>query len=321
MEISLDPELQALTDAAAALEAPHGADIPIEMLRAGYVMISQQNSLQDVECASIEPLEIPGPAGPLPARVYVPRNAPSGPLPTLVYFHGGGFMIGDLDSHDSPCRQLCNDAGVRVIAIDYRLAPEHKFPAAVEDCCAATEWILDNADALGVDADRVAVGGDSAGGNLSAVVSNHFAASGRQRLAFQLLIYPATDRTVDTPSMTALKDAGVTLDTRILDYFNDGYFGGTGAETTDPRLSPAKSGHLAKAPPAAVITAEYDPLRDEGEAYAKLLQAAGVRASYRCHEGLMHDFIMQTAVVRAARAAMVEMAADLKAALAGRAGA
>lgn len=315
MQIDLDPELKAIADAAAALAAPHGADIPLELLRAGYVAISQQNSLKDIECAAVEPLEIPGPAGRIPARIYTPSAAAGGPLPALVFFHGGGFMIGDLDSHDSVCRQLCNDAGVRVIAIDYRLAPEHKFPAAVEDCCAATAWIIDNAARLGVDPARIAVGGDSAGGNLSAVVSNHFAAADHQPLKFQLLIYPATDRTFDTPSMATLKDAGVTLDRKILDYFNDGYFGGTGTDPADPRLSPAHSPHLANAPAAAVITAEYDPLRDEGATYAELLRAAGVDVTYRCHERLMHDFIQQTGVVQAARAAVAALAADLKAGL------
>ncbi len=312
MEIKLDPELQAVVDAALNPDAPHGADIPLEMLRAGYVMLSQAQGLADIACTSIEDMTIPGPAGDIGARRYIPADAPAAPMPALIFIHGGGFMIGDLDSHDSVCRQLANSAACQVIAIDYRLAPEHPFPAAADDAIAAANWICDNAASLDIDPARIAVGGDSAGGNLSAVVSNEL---GRDRLKFQLLIYPATDRTTETESMSVLKKAGVTLDEKILDYFNKNYFGDVEADPADPRISPAKSDRLASAPPAHVVTAEYDPLRDEGRAYAELLEAAGVRVSYKCYDGLMHNFIQQTAVVKSARQAVEDMAAMLKAAL------
>lgn len=309
MEIKLDPELQAVVNAAAEAnpDAPHAADVPIDALRAGYVMISQAQSIADVPCLSIENFEIPGPAGAIGARAYVPTNPPAAPMPALIFIHGGGFMIGDLDSHDSVCRQLANGAASKVIAIDYRLAPENKFPAAVEDAMAAASWICEHAGQLDIDPSRIAIGGDSAGGNLSAVVANSL---GRDILKFQLLIYPATDRTQQTPSLRDLRE-GVTLDARILEYFNDGYFGGVDVDTSDPRISPARALDHSKAPPAHIVTAEYDPLRDEGKAYADILEAAGVAVSYECYAGLMHNFAQQTAVVSAAKRAVDDMAAAL----------
>jgi acetyl esterase len=325
MEINLDPELQAVTDAAAALGSPHAADVPLDALRAGYVMGSQMQSLADVACNKVENFDIPGPVSAIPARLYVPMGAgegaspgeasPGEASPGMIFCHGGGFMIGDLDSHDSLCRQLANHGNCRVVAIDYRLAPENKFPASVDDAIAASEWICNNAASLGIDPNRIAIGGDSAGGNLSAVVSNHFAETSGPKLAFQLLIYPATNRTVETNSLRDLK-AGVTLDEKILDYFNDGYFGGVDMELSDPRLSPALASSHAKVAPAHIVTAEYDPLRDEGHAYCEILKAAGVEVSYHCYPGLMHNFVQQTAVVTSARLAVEEMAGIMKKALA-----
>jgi len=314
MEINLDPELQAVTDAAAQLGSPHAADVPLEALRAGYVMGSQMQSIADVPCDKIEDFDIPGPASKIPARLYVPEGAGESVLPGMIFIHGGGFMIGDLDSHDSLCRQLANHATCRVVAIDYRLAPEHKFPASVDDAIAASSWICENAASLGIDQNKIAIGGDSAGGNLSAVVSNHFAQENGPKIAFQLLIYPATNRTVETDSLRDLKE-GVTLDEKILEYFNDGYFGGTGADLADPRLSPALSASHAGVAPAHIITAEYDPLRDEGHAYYEILKAAGVQVSYHCYKGLMHNFVQQTAVVTSARLAVEEIAGIMKKAL------
>ncbi|XOV86706.1 MAG: alpha/beta hydrolase [Pseudomonadota bacterium] len=315
MEIKLDPELQAVVDAAAAANPnpPHASEVPLEALRAGYAMISAAQSLPDVACREIEDIRVPGGDGEIAARCYTPAGAGDGLLPGLIFIHGGGFMIGNLDSHDSLCRQLANAAGCKVIALDYRLAPEHKFPAAVDDVLAASAWIFEQASTLGLDANRIAIGGDSAGGNLSAVVSNFFTANGGPSICFQLLIYPATNRTVETPSLRDLKE-GVTLDARILAYFNDGYFGGVDVQTSDPRISPALAPSHQGVPPAHVVTAEYDPLRDEGKAYADILSAAGVPVTYRCYEGLMHNFVMQTAVVSAARAAVADMAGVLKAA-------
>ena len=314
MEINLDPELQAVTDAAAELGSPHAADVPIEALRAGYVMGSQMQAVADVACDKVADFEIPGPVSAIPARSYAPVGAGDTLLPGMIFIHGGGFMIGDLDSHDSLCRQLANHANCRVVAIDYRLAPENKFPASVDDSIAASQWICENAASLKIDPSRIAIGGDSAGGNLSAVVSNHFTETNGPKLAFQLLIYPATNRTVETDSLRDLKE-GVTLDEKILSYFNDGYFGGVDADPADPRISPALATSHAGVPPAHIITAEYDPLRDEGQAYYEILKAAGVEVSYHCYPGMMHNFVQQTAVVTNARLAVEEIAGIMKKAL------
>ena len=315
MEMKLDPELQAVTDAAAELDSPHIADMPLNDLRAGYVMVSQMQSIADVRCDKVEDFEIPGPESVIPARLYVPAGSGDKRLPGMIFIHGGGFMIGDLDSHDSLCRQLANHAGCRVVAIDYRLAPEHKFPASVDDAITASEWICKNATSLNIKQHKIAIGGDSAGGNLAAVVSNHFAQSNGPKIAFQLLIYPATNRTVETDSLRDLKE-GVTLDEKTLDYFNDGYFGGVDMAPSDPRLSPALAPNHEGVAPAHIITAQYDPLRDEGRAYYEILKAAGVAVSYHCYPGLMHNFVLQTAVVTSARLAVEEIAGIMKKALA-----
>ncbi len=306
MALELDPELEALMAAARAANPnrPHSAEIPVEAFRAGYVMLSQAQSLAGVVCRSIEDKSIPGPAGDIRIREYVPVNVPQGPLPCLVFSHGGGFMIGDLESHDSVCRQLANGAGCKLIALDYRLAPEYPFPAAVEDVVAAVTYICDHAAEMEIDPGRIAVGGDSAGGNLSAVVANTLGAG---RLKFQLLIYPSTDMTRETESKRALAE-GVILDKRTLEYFHQYYYGVIGMDPADERISPIMSGNLAGAPPAHVVTAQYDPLRDEGKAYADALSAAGVAVTYHCYGGLMHNFIQQTGVVSSTRKAVDEMA-------------
>lgn len=315
MAINLDPELQAVTNAAKALGRPHGADVPLAALRAGYVSGSQIQGVTDITCGKIDDFKIPGPASAIPARLYVPAGAGDAMTPGMIFIHGGGFMIGNLDSHDSVCRQLANHGGCRVIAIDYRLAPEHKFPAAVDDAMAAAKWICEHAANLSINPERIAIGGDSAGGNLSAVVSNQFSQNNGPKLAFQLLIYPATNRTVETDSLRDLKQ-GVTLDERMLNYFHDEYFGGTGADPSDPRISPALAPDHQLVPPTHIITAEYDPLRDEGRAYYEILKAAGIQVSYHCYPGLMHNFIQQTGVVTSARLAVEEIADIMKTALA-----
>ncbi|MBL6689742.1 MAG: alpha/beta hydrolase [Pseudomonadales bacterium] len=205
---------------------------------------------------------------------------------------------------------MANGARCRVIALDYRLAPENKFPATVDDAIAAATHITQNAADYGMDASSMAVGGDSAGGNLSAIVSNHFAAQGANPFAMQLLIYPATDGTVETESRRELQ-GGITLDKKVLDYFFEGYLGGLDTDDNDPRLNPAKAPGFEGAPRAHIVTAQYDPLRDEGKAYGDLLKAAGVEVSYRCYEGLMHNFILQTGVVTAAKNAVDDMASAL----------
>jgi acetyl esterase len=264
--------------------------------------------------AAVADLTVPGPAGPLPARRYIPPPTlvpgDDGAGPALVFFHGGGFVFGDLDSHDELCRMLCFHAQVTVIAIDYRLAPEDPFPAAVDDASAAFAGVHANAASLGVDPDRIAVGGDSAGGNLSAVVCQLAHAAGAPAPAFQLLIYPKT--THEPTRSGALFARGFFLVEEDIAWFQASY----AAADADPRAYPAATSDLSGLPPAYVVTAGFDPLRDEGEAYAARLAAAGVPTVARRHPGLIHGFASMTAVSQASHDAVVEMAGALRMGLA-----
>ena len=250
----------------------------------------------------------------LPARVYVPTvlAASSDARPTLVFFHGGGFFLGGLASHDAACRMLARESGVQVVAVDYRLAPEHPFPAAYDDAVAAYTWVVENAEDLRVDTDRLAVGGDSAGGNLSAGVALHAARVGLP-LAFQLLIYPATDP--GTPSESKrLFATGFYLTQAFMDLANDSYVPDV-AGRVDPRVAPLRADIPPGLAPAHVATAGFDPLRDEGEAYARRLAEAGVAVEVRRHDALIHGFLNWVERGEAVRAANLELAAALATAL------
>jgi acetyl esterase len=258
----------------------------------------------------------------LPARLYAPsssveevaqqpsRNPRSAPL--LLFFHGGGFMYGDLESHDPACRFLAERSGVMVLAVDYRLGPEHPFPAAYDDAQAAYRWVVDHADELGADVDRLAVGGDSAGGNLAAGVAIEAARAGLP-LAHQLLIYPATDDARDTASSKTFDD-GLYLTAKFMELAHDSYV--VDHDPRDPRISPAYADLPEGLAPAYVVTAGFDPLRDEGEAYARRLADAGVSVELRRFPGLIHGFFCIVDAGRSSRAANAEIAAKLKAALA-----
>jgi acetyl esterase len=250
----------------------------------------------------------------VPLRLYRPLgSAADAVLPVLVYYHGGGWVIGDLDTHDTLCRQLANHAGVAVVAVHYRLAPEHRFPAAVDDCVAATRWVAEQAASLRLDASRLAVGGDSAGGNLAAVVSLTARDAGDLPIAYQLLIYPATDQRRGWPSHTTNGD-GYLLTRDSITYYHDHYLTDA-AHDLDWRVSPLLAKDLSRLPPALVLTAGYDPLRDEGAAYAEALTAAGNRCTYICFERQLHGFITMGKVLDEADAAMRLCAAELRAAL------
>jgi acetyl esterase len=262
--------------------------------------------------AATRDFSIPGPAGAIPVRHYVPHSAPGAPL--LVYFHGGGFVIGDLDTHDMPCRRLCRDAGVHVLAVDYRLAPEHPFPAAVDDARAAFRWAVEHAEELGADPARVAVGGDSAGGNLAAVVSMLAARDGECEPALQLLIYPTVDRHNAFPSLGFFGE-GFFLSARDIDWYHEQYTGGTGVGRDDPAISPLCARPFPRLCPALVVTAACDPLRDEGDAYARALAAAGTRTEHLCVPGLVHGFLNMSGVSPAAAQATGHIASRLRAML------
>jgi acetyl esterase len=236
----------------------------------------------------VKELSIPGPAGAIRARHYVPVNT-HGTEPLLVFFHGGGFVLGDIDTHDGLCRLICRDAGVHVLSIDYRLAPEHKAPAAGADCYAAYRWALEHAAELGADPARVAVGGDSAGGNLAAVVSLQARDDGVQLPALQLLIYPVTDFNSETRSKTLFAE-GFFLTNKDMGWFQANYLEGASIGDDDPRAAPLLAEDLSGLPPALLLTGGFDPLRDEGDQYAAKLAAAGVTVDHRQYPSLVHGF-------------------------------
>jgi len=247
------------------------------------------------------------------ARFYRPSGA-QGLLPTLIYVHGGGFVLGNLDGHDNVCRQLCADSGCGVISLDYRLAPEAKFPAAPEDCYAATRFIHEHAAELGVDATRLAIGGDSAGGNLAAVTTQLVRDRGGATLVFQLLLYPVTDfREFDTPSHRD-NARGYFLTRDAMEWFREHYLRDL-ADRSHPMASPSLASDLRGLPSAFVVTAEYDPLRDEGEAYARALETAHVPVRLRRFAGTIHGFVSFYAFIDAGREALTHSAAALREAL------
>ena len=312
--MNLDPELKVILDEAKAMNpnGVHNTDLPLEGIRAYLTTLGKTQGLQDLHCEYIEDLIIPAGASSVPARKYQAIKMQE-PSPGLIYIHGGGWTIGDLDSHDTFCRLLAIDSSVTIISLDYRLAPEHKFPAAVDDCLAASQHIVTNALNFGLIESKIAIGGDSAGGNLAAVVTNLLALNKQKTPCFQLLIYPATRvlETASTDSRRELANVAI-LDRRTIEYFNEMYTGGLSVDPRDHRISPMYSENFENVPPAHVITAEFDPLRDEGEEYAGLLRNKGIEATYTCYKGLMHNFIMQTGRIKKARSAVKDMAEILR---------
>jgi len=263
----------------------------------------------------VETIEIPGPAGTIAARRYMPHGAPAGSAPLLVYFHGGGWVIGDLDTHDAPCRFLAANSGVQLLAVDYRLAPEHPFPAAAEDAFAAYAWASANAAELGSDPGRIAVVGDSAGANLAAVASLLARDAGLRLPAMQLLIYPVIVADEEMPSRRTFGE-GFLLSRPDMDFFESHYLP-EGADRGDPRVSILRAEDLSGLPPAFLAIAGFDPLRDEGLAFAERLRAAGVPVSLRLHPGLVHTFANLTAICPTARRAMLEVVGALRMGLQG----
>jgi acetyl esterase len=282
----LDPQAQAFLDQLVALNAPPMNTLSPEAARqAARMQIAMAGEPEPV--AKIENRTIPGPQGDIPIRVYTPEGI--GPLPVLVFFHGGGWVICDLDTHDDACRSLANGTPCIVVSVDYRLAPEHKFPAAVDDCYAATQWVARNAASLNGDPARIAVGGDSAGGNLAAVIAQLARDRGEPSLVFQLLIYPATNFNSDTPSSRENAD-GYFLTRDDMIWFMNHYLNSPD-DRNNPLASPLLASDLSGLPPALIITAEYDPLRDDGEQYGQKLKAAGVPITISRYDGMIHGFV------------------------------
>ena len=313
----LHPQTQALLDLMVERGVPPTHTLTPVEARAFYRERRGFTQPAPPAVAQVRDLQSEGPHGAIPLRLYRPLGASeSASLPVLVYYHGGGWVIGDLDTHDTLCRELSNGADCAVVAVDYRMGPEHRFPAAVDDCLAATRWVRSHAGELCLDATRLAVGGDSAGGNLAAVISIAARDAGDLPIAYQLLIYPATDQRRNTPSHTS-NGQGYLLTTDTMDYFT-GHYITDPAQYTDWRASPLLHTDLTRLPPALVLTAGYDPLRDEGAAYAEALTAAGNRATYVCFERQIHGFITMGKVLDEANSAVALCAAELKRALAAR---
>lgn len=305
----VDPSIAAVLDQVNAHPAPRVIDTDPEVLRevnrrmgAGLVLPAP------IEVGSVEDTAVPGPAGRIPVRVYRPEGG--GPVPTVVFFHGGGWLTGDLDTHDDVTRRMCRDVNAVVVAVDYRLAPEHPFPAAYDDCLAAAHHIAGHIDGYGGRRDRLAVAGDSAGGNLAAAVALTFRDEGRP-LAAQLLVYPATDFVGDHPSRTENATGYVLRTQDVLD-LQHLYAGDDPAVRGSFRVSPLRAETFAGLAPAVIGTAQYDPLRDEGIAYAEALTGAGVDVFSRTYEGLIHTFLNLFPVSPAADAAVTELYARLK---------
>ncbi|MDR7085915.1 acetyl esterase [Aeromicrobium panaciterrae] len=304
---TLDPEIQFLLKLQ-RLEGPAVETLSISKGRR-QVLTSAKLTGGNQPIGAVTDRSIDGPGGPLPLRFYTPRGL-KGPAPALVYFHGGAWIYGDLDSHDAVCRVLAEDAQVRVVSVDYRLAPEAPFPAAWDDCWAAWKWITENAQGLGIDATRIAVGGDSAGGNMAASVAQY--ASTDQSVAdpaFQLLIYPRTDLSTDSESRR-LYSEGYFLTKAFIELGDDNYLVGD-EDKTDKRLSPLHHDPSGAAP-AYVVTAGFDPLLDEGKAYADKMAAAGVPVEYVCEDGLIHGFVNMVGLGSSAPRAVRRMATALQ---------
>lgn len=304
----LHPEIEALLANVAASGTPAFHANPPAVTRAVFRAITASLPPSAASIARTEDLAIPGPAGDIGARAYVPGG--SGPFPVVVYFHGGGFVFGDLETHDTVCRDLCAGVGAVVVAIDYRLAPEHPFPAATDDCYAATRWVAEHAARWGGDARRLAVAGDSAGGNLATTTARRIRDSGGPALAAQLLVYPVTDHyDAGHPSMQQNAD-GYLLTRADLEWMY-GHYLPRREDRANPLFAAARAGSLKGLPPAMVITAEFDPLRDEGEAYGAALKAAGVDTVVKRYEGAIHGFYSFATVLTLGRQAMEDTSAWL----------
>jgi acetyl esterase len=312
MPVVLDADAAAVYKAFQEAGRPAYETLTPQEARAYYLAARPVTNPEPPEIAELRELTIPAPHGAIPARMYRPNGVRlvGGLAPALVFFHGGGWVIGDLDSHDVVCRTLAHAGELIVISVDYRLAPEHKFPAAVDDAVTATQWVADNAPSLGIDATCLSVGGDSAGGNLAAVVAIAARDGRGPGLAGQLLIYPATDFAMTHPSHSE-PETSVLLTHSVIRWFRDHYLTGA-ADIHDWRASPAKAETLIGLPPAYVLTAGADPLRDEGDDYARRLQEAGVPVTHRNFPGQFHGFFTMGKLLQQANVAAADMGAWLK---------
>lgn len=303
----LDPQVQLLLEQIAQLEWP--SVNTLEPLQAREQSIKYRGKpLKRPKVRSVENRTIPGPQGEIPVRIYTPEGV--APFPVLVFFHGGGWVLGDLDAVDSCCRSWCKDGGCVVVSVDYRLAPEHKFPAAVEDAYAATVWVANNASSMNGDGNRIVVAGDSAGGNLAAVVALMARDRGTPALMYQVLIYPVTQYGFDTDSYCKYAE-GCGLKKLEMVWFWHHYLAKP-EDGQNPYASPLLAESLANLPPAFIITAECDILRDDGTLYAKRLQSAGVAVQLKQYDGMIHGFVGMASVLDGGKNAIADISAQLR---------
>jgi len=306
--LKLDPQARALIERFAVAGAPPLFTLTAPEARRAYRESRAALAAAPVHVDEIRELSVPGPAA-LRARLYRPRAAENA-LPGMVYFHGGGFIYGDIDTHDVVCRGIAQCAHCAVVSVDYRLAPEHRFPAAVEDAFAATAWVAANAAALGIDPARLAVAGDSAGGNLAAVTALTARERGAPALAMQVLVYPTTDFAAETDSISRFAE-GYLLTRESIRWVKRTYLHEE-RDAFDWRASPLRAQDFSKLPAAYIITAGFDPLRDEGRAYAERLAQAGVAVTHECFEGQVHGFLVMGGVIAAAGHAIQRIGQTLR---------
>jgi acetyl esterase/lipase len=313
MPVILDPDAAFVFKAFQEAGRPPYETLSPDEAREYYRQARFISNPEPPELKSVAPLAIPAAHGSIPGRIYTPNELrqTDGLVPCLVFFHGGGWVIGDLDTHDVVCRKLADEGRLIVISIDYRRAPEHKFPAAVDDAIAATAWIATHAKEFGIDASRLVVGGDSAGGNLATVVAIAARDGNGPAISGQVLIYPATDFTMAHPSHSE-PETSILLTHSVIRWFRDHYLNGT-ADVHDWRASPALARTLVGLPPAYVLTAGADPLRDEGDDYARRLEQAGVAVTHRTFPGQFHGFFTMGKLLQQANIAASEIGAWLRA--------
>ena len=310
--VALDPHIKRILDMLAVAGTTDGARLPLAERRNAFRKL-MTFSESDVTIGHVEDLSLPRPEGLIGIRVYTPVDSGVEILPGLVFFHGGGLVAGSLDTHDGICRRLANETGCRLVSVDYRLAPEHKFPAAITDGYVATNWIVEHAAELKIDRDRIAVSGDSAGATLAAIVCQMARQAPELKLAAQLLLCPIMDFAAETESRSAF-EAGYMLDKATMHRDLEHYLP-AGVDPTDPMISPLRALDFGALPPAHIHTAEFDPLRDEGKAYADKLTHAGSEVRYTCHPGMIHLFYGMAGVIPYARIGMKKIGAEFRAAL------
>jgi len=310
--MALDQTTDALLQNIAAQGGPALHEMPVDTCRDVFLQLVRGLGGEVIPIHDSSDRAIPGPDGDIPVRVYTPRDAGGEKLPVLVVYHGGGWVIGDLETHDNQCRYLSSEADMIVVAVDYRLAPEHKFPAGVNDCINATEWVIANAETLGGDASKVAVTGDSAGGNMAAVVAQQL----KGKIRFQLLVYPVTDFSETVyPSREEFGGGEYFLSMEDMAWFG-GLLVNEPSDLLGETASVMARKDLSGLAPALTITAGYDPLRDEGKAYADRLREAGVSSEYKCFDGTIHGFTLFPGALEAGKEGLSLMVRSLKAAVA-----